>query len=242
MKSKEQLLNMIPKKDSEKYQYLCRFFKYMPDIMAEEFHYVEIKKNKNIMLAGEPAESIYIVLEGDIKGIDYYETGSTYSFMDFSKMYILGDFELFSNQPNYIISIYAEQDCKLLGISADRYLNWIKHDENALFLRLNNALSALTCERKLDRNYLRMGCRERVISYLIKYYEKHEKATSRRITVSLTQTELSEKVGFNLRSVQRAVASLEAANLISIENRKMILSYEQYLKLIEEGGINNGKI
>ena len=87
-----------------------------------------------------------------------------------------------------------------------------------------------------------MGCRERVISYLIRYYEKHEKATSRRITVSLTQTELSEKVGFNLRSVQRTVASLEAANLISIENRKMILSYEQYLKLIEEGGINNGKI
>ena len=67
MKSKEQLLNMIPKKDSEKYQYLCRFFKYMPDIMAEEFHYVEIKKNKNIMLAGEPAESIYIVLEKSIK-------------------------------------------------------------------------------------------------------------------------------------------------------------------------------
>ena len=50
----------------------------------------------------------------------------------------------------------------------------------------------------------------------------------------LTQAELAEKVGANIRSVQRAIASLESDNLVSIVNRKMMLSHEQYEKLMEE--------
>lgn len=234
MKAKEQLLKMISKNDQEKYQYLSEFFKYLPDIMNDEFVYCEVKKNEKIILAGEAAKYVYILLDGDIKGIDYYQTGSVYSFIDLTKLYILGDFELFSNIPEYLISIFANQDCKLLKISASRYMKWIRHDENALYMRLNNVLKILTSERIMDRKYLRMGCKERVVHYLIVYYEKHKKGTNENVTLSLTQSELSEKVGFNLRSVQRVVAALEAEGIISIVNRKMVLSYEQYLKLLQE--------
>ena len=233
MKSKEQLLKIISKTNQDKYLYLNTLFKFMPNRIAEEFQYVEVKKNEKIIMAGEPCETVFIVLEGEVKGMDYYKTGSAYSFMDFSKMCILGDFELFSNIAEYMISIYANKDCKLLKISANRYLGWIQHDENALLLRLNDILTTLTLERKSDREYLHMGCKERVVHYLLNFYEKEAKLTTDSIRVALTQAELSEKVGFNIRSVQRAVATLEATNMISIENGKMVLSHEQYLKLKE---------
>lgn len=237
MKSKEQLVELISKASHDRYQYLTKFFKFMPNLVAEEIHYMEVKSNEKIISAGEPCETVYILLEGDVKGVDYYKTGTVYSFMDFSNMIILGDFELFSNLPEYMISIYANQDCKLLKISSNRYLSWIQYDENALFLRLNNILTTLPNERKWDREYLRMGCRERVVNYLVHFYEKNGTSVLKKgikVKLKLTQVELSEKVGANIRSVQRVIASLESANLISIENGKMVLSYEQYLKLIDE--------
>lgn len=234
MKAKEQLLMLVSKKEREKYQYLSEFFKYMPDIMIEEFHYLEVKKNEKILLAGEVAEDIYILLDGKVKGIDYSQAGSVYSFIDFSKMYILGDFEFFSNRTEYMISIYAKQDCKLIRISAGRYMKWLKHDENALYMRLKNVMEILTSERMMDRKYLRMGCRERVSYYLIMFYENNEKDLSGNVTISITQNDLADKVGFNIRSVQRVLAILEKENMITVRNRKMMLSYDQYLKLINE--------
>lgn len=234
MKAKEQLLKQISKKDQERHQYLSELFKFLPDIMIDEFLYCEVKKGGNIILGGEPAKYVYIVLDGDVKGMDYYQTGSVYSFIDLTKMYIIGDFELFSDIPEYMISIYADRDCKLLKIPANRYMKWIKHDENALYMRLSKVLKVLTMERMLDRKYLHMGCRERVINYLILYYEKHRNSSTENITVSLTQTELAEKVGFNIRSVQRVVSALEDENLVTIIKRKMVLSQEQYKKLVDE--------
>ena len=234
MKAKEQLLNLISKKEHEKHQYLSEFFKYMPDNMIEEFHYLEVKKNEKILLAGETAKDVYILLDGKVKGIDYNEAGCVYSFIDFSKMYILGDFEFFSDRTEYMISIYAKQDCKLLRISAGRYMKWLNHDENALYMRLKNVMEILTAERMVDRKYLRMSCRERLIYYLIIFYENNEKHSSGNVTISDTQNELADKVGFNIRSVQRVIATLEEEDLIAVRNRKMMLSYDQYLKLINE--------
>ncbi len=157
MKSKERLLQLISGIDRERYQYLKQFFSRMPDSAAEEFRYEEVKKNEKIISAGGRCEAVYFVLEGEIKGVDYYKTGSVYSFMDFSKMFILGDFELFSNMENYMASIDAVQDCRLLKVPASSYLRWVRQDENALYLRLNNILTILTSERKWDREYLRMS-------------------------------------------------------------------------------------
>lgn len=234
MNAKDKLLRLVSKNNREKYEYLSEIFKDLPDIMEKEFHYIEVKKNEKIILGGERAEYVYIILDGEIKGVDYHHTGSVYSFLDLSKTYIFGDFELFSNLPEYMISIYANQDCKLLRVSADRYMKWIRHDENALYMRLTNVLKILTTERMMDRKYLRMGCKERIISYFVIYYEKNKKPSSQNVTVFLTQAELSEKVAFNIRSVQRAIASLEMKKLITIENRKIMISQKQYLALIDE--------
>ena len=43
-----------------------------------------------------------------------------------------------------------------------------------------------------------------------------------------TQTELADKIGVNLRSVQRSIAALESENLVHLKKGKMVISREQY--------------
>lgn len=231
MESKKQLLEIIEREGKERVQYLSDLFKYMPEAIAKEISYIEVKKNEMLLFAGDPCETIFIILKGNVIGIDHQKMGQAYSFMDFTKMYIVGDFEIFGDCSEYSVSIRTTQDCKLLKISAKNYLNWIRHDENALFLRLKNILTTLPFERKIDREYLHMGCKNRLINFLVRLYEKDKTDKMDKIKVRKTQDELADKVGFNKRSVQRSIASLEKENLVSIENGKMTISQEQYLKL-----------
>lgn len=230
MESKRQLSEMLAKMGHDKNSYLSNLFKYMPEAIAKELIYVEAKKDENLLVAGTPCESVYILLKGEVIGIDHQKMGHIYSFMDFMKVYIIGDFEVFAGYPEYSVSIKVAQDCKLLKIPVNSYLRWIQHDENALFLRLNNILTTLTFERKMEREYLFMSCKERLVSFLLKLYEKECK-NFKPFKVEMTQTDLADKIGFNVRSVQRGVVALEKENWISNESGKIVISHEQYLKL-----------
>lgn len=231
MESKQQLLNYVAKADNDRCRYLNDLFKYVPDAVVKEMIYTEIKKNECILSAGTPNDTVYILLSGQVYGVDHQKMGRVYYFLDYTKMYVVGDLETFGSFSEYCASIYATKDCKLLKISAKSYLRWIKHDENALFLRLNNIVSIMLRERMNDREYFFMNCKERLIKYLIMSYENENSENSGRYRVSKTQIELADRVGFNIRSVQRNVAALEKEQLISIENGKIYISQDQYIKL-----------
>lgn len=226
MESKKHLLEIIKKEGHDRFEYLNALFQYMPESVAKEMVYTEVKKNEFLVSAGDRCETIFIILDGHVIGLDYQKMGQVYSFMDFTQMYIVGDFEVFSHHPEYCVSIRATQKCKLLKISANSYLRWIRHDEHALFLRLNNILTTLTFERKMDREYLLMGCKERLVNYLIRLYEKNRQME--KLKVEKTQMELADKVGFNIRSIQRNIAVLEKEGMISLENGKMTITRNQY--------------
>lgn len=247
MKSKEQLMDFISKEGKDRYKYFSLLFKYMPEEIAKELICVDVKKNETLFLAGDPCETVFIVVSGDVIGEAYHKMGKSYSFMDFSKMYIVGDFEVFADCLEYNLSIRVAQDCKLLKISANSYLRWIKHDENALFLRLKDIVTTLTFEGEMDRENLIIGCKERLIGFLVRMYDKEKKSRTGKVRIEMTQAELADKVGFNVRSVQRNIVSLEEEGKITNESGKIVITHEQYLKLREnevgkERRFKDGKI
>lgn len=233
MESKKHLFEIIDKVGCDRREYLEALFKDIPEAVVKELIYCEIKKNKVILNAGDSNVTVFFLLKGQVTGMDYQKLGRVYSFMDFIKMNILGDFEAFCDFSKYSVTVCATEDCKLLKISTKSYLNWIRHDENALFLRLNNILTTLTFERNFDREYIFKGCKERLMSYLVKLYKKDHSDTSNSFKVGKTQPELADKVGFHVRSVQRSIVALEKDGFITIKNGKIIISYDQYLKLEE---------
>lgn len=231
MKSKEQLLEYVSKVCGTKKNYLLDLFRYIPEAVVKEMVYTTVKKDEHIVLAGEPNETVYFILQGNVIGFDFQKMGQVYSFMDFTNMYVIGDFEIFGNCSEYLSTVLATEECSLLKISSENYLQWVKHDENALYLRLQNIMQTLTFERQFEREFIHMSCKERMASYLAKYYENNVKEKFGEVKVNKTQSELSDKVGYNIRSVQRGIASLKKENILSNERGKITITYEQYLKL-----------
>ena len=69
------------------------------------------------------------------------------------------------------------------------------------------------------------------MKYLVESYAyKREKKTG-ILRLNRTQMELSDRVGFNLRSVQRSIAALEKEKLITMEKGKITVSHEQFVKM-----------
>ena len=76
-----------------------------------------------------------------------------------------------------------------------------------------------------------MSCKERLVDYLVKSFENGQKDSQGRHRVPKTQAELADRIGYNVRSIQRSIAALEKEELISNENGKIMLTQEQVSQL-----------
>ena len=231
MNSKQELENIIRKAERKRYEYLKAMFLYVPDAIVKQMSYRQFKKDEYMIYAKTPCDTIYVIVSGDVAGVDYQKQGHVYYFLDFVRMPVVGDFEVFGDISEYTVSIYAAQDTGTLLLPAASYLQWIQNDENALFLRIRNIISMLTLEQKSEREYLFMNCRERLIRYFVSSYENQMQDSCDKYRLDKTQLELSDRTGYNIRSVQRGIASLEKEELISIENGKILISKEQFLRM-----------
>ena len=79
-------------------------------------------------------------------------------------------------------------------------------------------MTILTSEKASDRKYMFMSCKERLMKYLIISYGSKRGKQVGTLRLKKTQAELSERIGFNVRSVQRSIAALEKEKLIYTPN------------------------
>ena len=174
MNSKKELFDLLKKTESGKKEYLTDLFRNLPEETAKQMIVTEVKKGDYILQAGMPCDTVYFILNGRVIGEAHQKMGQMYSFMDFSKKDIIGDFEVFTDCSEFCASVRAEQNCKLLKLSKKSYLNWIRHDEHALFLRLRKILNTFSSETNIEREWLFMGCKERLVNYLVRLYEREQ--------------------------------------------------------------------
>ena len=225
------LLEKIQDVSEDRREYFLELFHNISNETLEQIVHIEVKKGQYILKAGAPADTVYFLLKGKVTGEAYTNRGRTYSFMDFSQMWVLGDYELFYNCEEYVISIRAEEDCSLMILSKQHYHNWVRTDANALYIRMQNILSVLTFERRIDRESLQKSSKERLAMILVRFYETGTKDRTGTYICQFTQSELADKTGVNLRSVQRSIASLRDDGLVSLKSGKMIINSEQYIKM-----------
>ena len=228
MKSMRQLLEEHTDMPADRREYFLKLFDKIPHQTAEHIVCAKVQKGEYILQAREPCEAVYFLLKGKVSGEFFTSQGKVYSFLDFSQMCVLGDYELFYDCEEYKISIRAEQNCSLLKLSKDQYLNWIQQDAGALYLRIRSILAVLTFERSIDREYLQKNSKERLCMLLVRFYETGTKDKQGVYTVQHTQPELADKIGVNLRSVQRSISALESEQLVQLKKGKMVISREQY--------------
>lgn len=231
METKKELMEKLKKLEPEKLAYLEQMFRDCPQRVIRTIEYFKVPKEHNLLQGGEICNQVFVVLSGRASGIDYQLPGNAYVFMEFSGIDVLGDYEVFGDIPKYRISIRTSTVCEILTIPAGVYLEWMKNDANALFMRTRRLMRTLTNQTADERKYLFLSCKDRLILYLVAQYEKH----GRNITYILPkkQPELAERIGFNVRTIQRTIQELEKAGLVLPTAGKISISYDHYLKLKE---------
>lgn len=195
---------------------------------------LEVDEDTTLIKAGDHCSNIYIILSGKVTGIDWPINERAYSFKDFGPGDFFGEIECFADLTNYRISVVTVTKCKVLVIPAPIYMEWIRNDVDALYMRTKVNMRRLITQTTDARRYLFLEGKERLILYLVRKYEQKEAVTGRKVLhLSHTRNQLAEEIGFSIKTLNRNVKILEELGFIQVDKGKICLTYEAYQKMKE---------
>lgn len=195
---------------------------------------VDVEADTTLIKAGDRCSNIYIILSGKVTGIDWPINERAYSFKDFGPGDFFGEIECFADLTNYRISVVTVTDCRVLVIPAPFYMEWIRNDVEALYLRAKVNMRRLITQTTDARRYLFLEAKERLVLYLVRKYEQKQ-SNDRSVELNLNQTrnQLSEEIGFSTKTLNRNIKILEEKGFVRTNKGKLSITAESYLKMKE---------
>lgn len=233
MESKQELTQVITRLGRERRQYLNDFFENCPEELVHAIQYERIPRGQAIMQAGMDCEYVWGIIRGEISVTDIQMLGNVYSFVESSgfSIIIIGDYEPFAGLTEFQNTIHAVTDCEGLKIPTAGYMRWMRQDGRALFMRAQIFAQTLAQEISNERKYLLLNGRDRLVLYLTQAYGKWNGEGA--YVLQKTQAQLAQRIGMNVRTVQRSIQKLEADGLVTCIGSKLSISEKQYERLKE---------
>lgn len=173
-----------------------------------------------IYLQNEKANTMDIILKGDIiiKNID--RKGAILSIVSLNEGDMLGGNLIFSNKNEYPMTIIAKSNVILLKIKKDTILDLCQKNKtflvNLLEIFSDKALILTTKIHSLARKTIR----EKIIEYL--FFETNRQG-SHTIILPISKKELAERFGVERPSLQRELKKMEEDGLICYDARSITL-------------------
>ena len=157
---------------SDKRDYMELLFRNCTEEVKYYMSLLEIPAGQTFIKAGVDCTHIFLILSGKVTGIEWPTYEQAYPFKDFGPGDFFQEIECFAGLPQYRISIVAATKCKVLTIPADSYMEWMRMDGDALFLRAQENIHRLITQTAEARKYLFMEGKDRLMVHLIRLYEQ----------------------------------------------------------------------
>lgn len=209
--------------------FLSKLFLNCPKSLLPEIRFMRFDKTHTLISATGSCSYVYILLKGRLQATDEWLPDARYSFTEIIPVDIVGDFELFTESTENSVTLTTLEESVFLRIPAKSYLNWIRKDANALFMRTQMLMHQLSRQSQNDRQNLFLDNRTRFHSYLIREWERRN--LSACYTLPFTRQEIAEKLGCSIRTLNRLVHQAEKEELLSILKGKIHLDPMHYKKL-----------
>ena len=119
----------------------------------------------------------------------------------------------------------------MIRIPREPFENWLMSDVQTLKYESKLMGEHLLDEGRRTRIYLFLPGPERLAKFLIQRYETH--SVNGVLHTRGNRQDLANATGFNIKTVNRAVKSLEEACLITKQERSISVNAEQYRRLKE---------
>lgn len=157
----------------------------------------------------------------------------SYFFKDFGPGDFFGEIECFAGLTRYRISILSSTKCRLLAIPSIYYMEWMRMDVDALFMRTQENISRLVLQTAEARKYLFMEGRDRLMVHLVRKYEQKIPAPE-ILVLNQTRARISEEVGISIKTLDRNIRKLEEMNLLTLNKGKIVITQAQYLQMKQD--------
>ncbi len=226
----EDLIAAIDKAPKPQRAYLQQLFKRIP-ISSRSCRIVDMKANTKFISTNEPCNAIWVLIEGRVSAAEEQISGDIYAFTEFQAPELFGEMEGFAGISYYRVTLVTVTDCKFIVMPMNSFLNWIRNDSEALFLRVCTLMNRTLEETKKNHTYLFLDGFDRLMLYMTQNYRKH--ATNKTCILQIKRQQIAEETGFSTKTVNRSIRKLSDNGLVTIDGRKIIISERQYEQLLE---------
>lgn len=232
--TEKQLFGRYPqlgKCDPVKREQLLNYFSTAPESLLDHFTLEELPADRIFVREGTAAQDVYLLARGSLKAVDYRIWGIEYDFMHLNKVYALGAMEILMERREYCTTLKTVEPCLMIRIPREPFEAWLMSDIRTLRYESRLMGEHLLEGERLSRAYLFLPGPERLAKILVQRYEIHNVAGILRTRGN--RQELANATGFNIKTVTRAVKSLEEDGLLTQQDRILVVDREQYRRLKE---------
>ncbi len=161
--------------------------------------------------------------------------GKPYYFKDYGPGDFFGEIEYFAGLLNYRISVVTATKCSVLVVPTVYYMEWLRNDVEALYMRTKENMRRLISQTADARKSLFIDGRERLMMHLIRKYEQKQ-PVKKVLELKQSRDQLSEEIGFSVKTLNRNIKKLREIGLIDIQRGKIVVTEEGYLRMKEHIG------
>lgn len=227
----ERVLNQLPKLHGLAKEYIVNYLSGAPDWLIDSIQITKVEKDTIIIREASKVNSVYFLVDGIVKAIDYRFLGNSYDYMWFYPVKNFGGMEILLDLDLYQTTLSTMTSCTLLVIPKEMFSNWLKSDISAISMEVKSFGTYLLEEAKRERVYLFMQALDRVIYTLTQVYE--QTSLNKICTIRLTHQDLSNRTGLSVKTITRSLKKLEQESLIDKSGNKIIIHYIQYNMMMD---------
>lgn len=235
MQSYEKLKKFYPEADGleeETAVYLNEMFRMAPSFIWEHLEIRKTPKDVVFIREYETANSIYILVDGTVRAMEYRILGMQYDFMRFRAPQLFGAMEVILNMERYGTSLVTMTGCTFLVLDMELYRRWIEQDNRAMQMQFRNLLKLFFEQGRKERLLSFLQGRERLFLIFMEEYEVCRDSGG-KCRIEWTQNRMAACSGLSVRTINRAVKQMSEDGFITYRRGSIQIKEEQYLKMKE---------
>lgn len=197
---------------------------HVPEHIRRQMTHKVFLPGETIVHKGQRADHVFLLTRGSTRVSNEFASGQRYTFASLSVPDLIGDLEVLAGQSLYSASNEAVSTCEVLAMSAETFFQWMRYDsEFALVVAQMLAAKMYPTSNEAGRVKF-LPSLERLHSYLIKRLGTIE---TDLFILHTSRQQIADDIGTSVKTVNRGVAKLKEAGLISLLHGKITINKEQ---------------
>ena len=224
----ERVLTRLPQEEESKFR------TYFDNAPAEVLSMLSLEKryaDRYLVEESDPIDRIYILLEGQVKAVDFRVKGSSYEYARFEGVSFLGSMESVFGEDCYMANIITVTPCTIVSLPRRSFENWINNDLAALRRETKMMRQTLLENGRENRMLLLLNGMERLIYLLARICGSMPEAEEYLLHVN--RQELAEQTGTSVKTVNRSMKKLEEDGFLRRQGHKVKITQIQYRSMQE---------